>query len=161
MTLPLDELDYYALLGVPADAALTQVKRAFREFAERWHPDRFAGDPARAAEASRIYRRGTEAYRVLTHPEQRRRYDQQRKRGRLRLDPLAAAAASLRPGAAAGRADAIAVRARPFVVRAEQALAAGDLRQAKLNYKIALQHDPDSEPLRQKLAEVEGRLAPR
>lgn len=161
MPLQLDELDYYALLGVSEDAGVQEIKRAFRAFAERRHPDLFAGDPGRVAEATRIYRRATEAYRVLTHTEQRRRYDEQRKQGKRRLDPLTAGTASLRPGAASGRPDAVPPRARPFLTRAEQALAAGDLMQARLNFRIALQHDPGNEQLRRRLAEIEDRLTQR
>jgi curved DNA-binding protein CbpA len=150
MALSLDELDYYALLGVSHDASLSDIKAGFREFARRHHPDRFAG----AAEAARIYRRGTEAYRVLTHPQQRSLYDQQVKQGKLRLEPQAAA--SVRP-VRSGVPEPVHARARPFLARADQALAAGDLKQAKLNYQVALQHDPGSELLRQRLAELESR----
>jgi curved DNA-binding protein CbpA len=159
MGLSLDELDYYALLGVSSNASLGEIKAAFRAFALRHHPDRFAGDGAGVAEAARVYRRGTEAYRVLTHPQQRRCYDEQVKQGKLRMDPEAAA--SLRPSSRSGVSDAVHARARPFLARADQARAAGDLKQAKLNYQIALQHDPGSELLRQRLAELESRQAQR
>lgn len=158
--LRLDELDYYTLLGVTADASVPEIKEGFRAFALRHHPDRFAGDEGAAAEASRIYRRGTEAYRVLTHPQQRRRYDEQYKQGKLRLDPQITSSSS-RPSGRSGGPDAVHARARPFLARADQALAAGDLKQAKLNYQVALQHDPGSELLRQRLAEVESRLTHR
>jgi DnaJ-class molecular chaperone len=160
MSQRLDELDYYALLGVAPEAGVAEIRSGFHAFARRYHPDRFAGDAARAAEATRIYRRGTEAYRVLSHPEQRRCYDEQRKQGKLRMDPQVAS--SVRPSGRSGApTDAVHTRARPFLARADQALAAGDLKQAKLNYQIALQHDPGSELLRQRLAEVESRLTPR
>ncbi|HET8934551.1 MAG TPA: DnaJ domain-containing protein [Polyangiales bacterium] len=152
MALQLDELDYYSLLGVTADASISDIKAGFRAFALRYHPDRFGGDE----EAARIYRRGTEAYRVLTHPQQRRCYDEQYKQGKLRMDPQTGSA---RPRS--GGPDAVHARARPFLARADQALAAGDLKQAKLNYQVALQHDPGSELLRQRLAEVESRLVQR
>jgi curved DNA-binding protein CbpA len=159
MQLPLDQLDYYALLGVTPDASLADIRAGFREFARRHHPDCYAGDARSAAEASRIYRRGTEAYRVLTHPQQRRAYDEQVKQGKLRLEPQAAG--SVRPGARSSAPEAVHARARPFLARADQALAAGDLKQAKLNYQVALHHDPGSELLRQRLSEVESRLAQR
>jgi DnaJ-class molecular chaperone len=159
MGIELDKLDYYALLGVAPEASLADIKAGFRAFAGRYHPDRFAGEERHVVEATRIYRRATEAYRVLAHPQQRRYYDEQLKLGKLRLDPQTAGSA--RPNARSGRPDAVHTRARPFLARADQALAAGDLKQAKLNYQIALQHDPSSELLRQKLAEVETRLTQR
>jgi curved DNA-binding protein CbpA len=159
MRLRLDELDYYALLGVGPDASLADIKAGFRAFALRNHPDCFAGDEQGVAEATYIYRRGTEAYRVLSHPQQRRCYDEQYKQGRLRMEPQAAA--SLRPSGRSGVPEPVHARARPFLARADQALSAGDLKQAKLNYQIALRHDPNSELLRQRLSEVDSRLAQR
>jgi len=158
MARALDELDYYTLLGVAASASVDQIKAGFRAVARRFHPDRFAGDPRRQAEAMRIYLRATEAYRVLTHPEQRRLYDVQLRDGQLRLDPETATR-SQRPSQVVGGGEGgLAPRARAFVLRAEQARAADDLKQARLNYQIALQHDPGSRWLRRKLDEVEGLL---
>jgi curved DNA-binding protein CbpA len=160
MTSRMDELDYYAILNVPADATVDAIKEGFRAFARRFHPDRFAGDPERVSQATRIYQRGTEAYRVLTNLEQRRIYDSQRSQGQLRMDPEVARR-SVRPSAAPARVDSVAPRARPFAARAEQALRNGDIKQARLNYQIALQHDPNSETLQKKLADVEGQLKAR
>jgi len=154
MPLPLDQLDYYALLGVAPDAGLAQIKAAFRAFAREYHPDRYRGDAQRLAEATRIYLRATEAYRVLSHPRQRALYDAQRAAGSLRLDPQASVGLRSVPP----RRDGVHARARPFLVRAEQAMAAGDVRQARLNIKVALTHDPTSEVLNAKLAEIDRRL---
>lgn len=82
----LDELDYYTLLGVPDDADADAVKRAFRSFARKYHPDRFAeADDAKKKRADRIYRRGSEAFQVLTDPESRKLYDTALARGVVRL----------------------------------------------------------------------------
>lgn len=159
MSLRLDELDYYALLGVGPEASLAEIKAGFRAFALRYHPDGFAGDQQGVADATHIYLRATEAYRVLSHPQQRRCYDEQYKQGKLRMDPQTAA--SLRPSGRSGVPDAVHARARPFLARADQALSAGDLKQAKLNYQIALRHDPNSELLQQRLAQVDSQLAQR
>jgi curved DNA-binding protein CbpA len=157
MARQLDELDYYALLSVSRDASVDEIKAGFRAFARRYHPDRYAGDTQRTAAATRAYVRGTEAYRVLTHPEQRRAYDVSLGQGQLRLGPQPIGRSG-RPGTAEGQGEGIPVRARPFVARAEQALAAGDLKQARLHYQIALQHDPQSGALKKKLADVEAQL---
>lgn len=159
---PDKELDYYTLLGVPFDATSDVIKAGFRDFARRFHPDRHMADLDRVEEATRIYRRGTEAYRVLSNPEQRRFYDERLRSGERGLSPQAVAAHSQRPSRAPGPAsrESVPARARPFMARAEQALAAGDLKQARLNYQVALQHDPQSTLLRQKLAEIESQLKP-
>lgn len=163
MARSLDELDYYTLLGVSSEASIDAIKAAFRTFARRFHPDRFAGDAQRVAEATRVYLRATEAYRVLSHPEQRRTYDELRRQGHVRMDPQAARR-SLRPSMPPGHGVSSVpppARVRPFVARAEQALGTGDLKQARLNFQIALQHDPGNELIRQKLAEVEAQLKSR
>lgn len=164
MARQLDELDYYALLGVAPDAAADAIKAGFRAFARRFHPDRHVGDLQRVRDANQIYLRGTEAYRVLMDPEQRRSYDDCLRAGVLRLAPRALGAgnqsqrASGPAGPAGGSRASVPARARPFVARAEQALARGDLKQARLNYQVALQHDPNSALLRNKLAQIEGQL---
>jgi curved DNA-binding protein CbpA len=86
MTDKLDALDYYTLLGVSDDAPEREIKRAFRKFARRYHPDQHAGAPDDKREkAMRIYRRGSEAYQVLTDPESRKTYDEALRRGMVRL----------------------------------------------------------------------------
>ena len=43
----------YATLGVAFDAPLSEVKRAYKRLMQAHHPDRFAHDPARQADATR------------------------------------------------------------------------------------------------------------
>ena len=54
--------DYHAILGVPADASLADIKKAYRRLARKYHPDRNNGDQAAAAK----FRDITEAYEALT-----------------------------------------------------------------------------------------------
>ncbi|MBX6364039.1 MAG: J domain-containing protein, partial [Gemmatimonadetes bacterium] len=59
---------HLSTLGLGPDASLEDIKRAYRELTKRWHPDRFAGEPALQAEATEELRRIVEAYRALTRP---------------------------------------------------------------------------------------------
>ncbi len=68
--------DYYNVLGISRNATQDEVKKAYRGLARRWHPDRNPGDPR----AAQRFRDITEAYRTLSDPDKRRRYD--------RLGPL-------------------------------------------------------------------------
>lgn len=62
--------DYYSLLGVSKNASLDEIKRAYRQLAMKWHPDRNK-DPG----AEEHFKRINEAYAVLSNPEKRQAYD--------------------------------------------------------------------------------------
>jgi hypothetical protein len=64
-------LDCYAVLGVPRDATLRQVKAAYRKLAKRHHPDACPGDPSAAAR----FRDITDASNILSDPVSRQIYD--------------------------------------------------------------------------------------
>ena len=49
-------------------------------------------------------------------------------------------------------------RARPFAAEALRAFRDGDYKTAKLNLKMALQHEPDNAHLKAQLADVEQKL---
>ena len=61
--------DYYEILQVSPRADRDTVERVFRHLAKRYHPDNL--DSGNADTFSQI----VQAYRVLTDPEQRARYD--------------------------------------------------------------------------------------
>ena len=63
--------DYYAALGVPRDADLEQIKKAYRKLARTHHPDL---SKASGAEAS--FKEAAEAYATLKSPEKRAAYDE-------------------------------------------------------------------------------------
>ncbi len=67
----MERRDYYEILGVDRSANETQIKRAYRALAMRYHPDRNNGDP----EASKRMKEINEAYAVLCDPQKRRVYD--------------------------------------------------------------------------------------
>jgi len=65
------EKDFYAILGVPADADAAAVKKAYRKLARKLHPDQKPGDKA----AEKRFKEIGEAYAVLSNVEERKQYD--------------------------------------------------------------------------------------
>ena len=63
--------DYYEVLGVPRDADAATMKRAYRQLAMQFHPDRNPDDPS----AEDKFKEATEAYTVLSDEQKRKRYD--------------------------------------------------------------------------------------
>jgi molecular chaperone DnaJ len=64
-------MDLYIVLGLGRTASTTDIKRAYRRLARRFHPDINPGD----REAAARFRQIVEAYETLVDPDQRRRYD--------------------------------------------------------------------------------------
>jgi len=156
----LDLLDYYTLLGVARDASPDQIRQAFHTFALKFHPDNHSESAEKLRRATQIFRRGAEAYRILRDPAARKAYDSGLQTGKLRLgaeDHPDAAGGARRPGSSAKTVKNR--QARPFWTKAKRAIKAEDWQQAKLNLKIAMQHEPESELLQENLEMVEAKLA--
>jgi len=63
--------DYYEVLGVSRNASDSDLKKAYRRLAMKYHPDR---NPGKEAEQS--FKEAKEAYEVLNDPKKRSAYDQ-------------------------------------------------------------------------------------
>ncbi|MBF0531562.1 MAG: molecular chaperone DnaJ [Candidatus Omnitrophica bacterium] len=66
--------DYYEILGVEKNADITQIKKAYRSLALRYHPDRVEEKEKKAAEEK--FKEISEAYGVLSDAKKREMYDQ-------------------------------------------------------------------------------------
>src|SRR5579862_721379 len=74
----LDDLTYYELFGIPSEASADEVRAAFHEFCDTFHPDRHvARSPDERRALSSIFKRGSEAYLVLSDGGLREHYDTQ------------------------------------------------------------------------------------
>ncbi|WP_440998623.1 molecular chaperone DnaJ [Fodinibius sp. SL11] len=69
--------DYYEVLGVSKDASESEIKKAYRKKAMKFHPDRNSEDP----KAEKKFKEASEAYEVLSDEQKRQRYDQFGHRG--------------------------------------------------------------------------------
>ncbi len=64
--------DFYDILGVTKSANATEIKRAYRKIAMKYHPDRNPDNK----EAEKKFKEAAEAYSVLSDENKRRQYDQ-------------------------------------------------------------------------------------
>ncbi len=64
--------DYYEVLELDRNASESEIKKAYRKQAMRYHPDRNLGDK----EAEAKFKEGAEAFEVLSNPDKKQTYDQ-------------------------------------------------------------------------------------
>ncbi|MBR3042032.1 MAG: molecular chaperone DnaJ [Eubacterium sp.] len=67
-----EKRDLYEVLGVSKNATDNELKKAYRVLAKKYHPDANPGDK----EAEAKFKEASEAYAILSDPENRRKYDQ-------------------------------------------------------------------------------------
>ncbi|MGB3151032.1 MAG: J domain-containing protein [Maribacter sp.] len=65
-------IDYYHVLGITKKASETDIKKAYRKLARKYHPDLNPND----IEAEKKFKQVNEANEVLSDPEKRKKYDE-------------------------------------------------------------------------------------
>lgn len=63
--------DYYKILGIDKKASASEIKKAYRKLALKYHPDKTKGDKTMEKKFTKI----SEAYAVLSDPQKKNQYD--------------------------------------------------------------------------------------
>jgi DnaJ-class molecular chaperone len=162
----LDSISYYDLFRVPPEANADAVRDAFHAFAETFHPDVHQWrHPNEQAAIGYIFKRGTEAYRVLSDPQLRVRYDEALANGILRPESLVVEmegpkSMSMSPAATSNRlVDKVRTPgARPFILRVEELVKKGDPQQAKIQLVMAMHMDAKNPALEAYAKELDEQI---
>jgi len=67
--------DYYKILGINKNASTEEIKKAYRQLVQKYHPDKFYGK-AEYQEMNEKFKQINEAYQVLADLEKKQMYDQ-------------------------------------------------------------------------------------
>lgn len=144
--------NYYEILRLQLGSTDAQVKAAFHAFALRFHPDQLVDDGSDVvAAASELFKRGVEAYQVLSRPELRERYDKELAKGRIRMDldkkdseppPLPQRTLEMIARTPAGK---------KLAAKADRLLSIGKLEEARVQLTSAFQQEPNNEELQERI----------
>lgn len=68
--------DVYEILGISKDASESEIKKAYRKAAMKYHPDKFSGaSEEERKQAEEKFKEINDAYQVLSEPEKKKLYD--------------------------------------------------------------------------------------
>jgi DnaJ-class molecular chaperone len=151
----MDELDYYQILHLERNVAVSDIKRAFHSTSRNFHPDTNRHlEPELRELTARIAKCVTEAYCVLRDPPRRRAYDDFLSKGmglRMQLAEAKAASAKKQTDETQGKT----VQGRQFYQKASEDIAGGQWSAAERNLKMAITFEPDNKVFKEKLEEVQ------
>jgi curved DNA-binding protein CbpA len=144
--------NYYEILRLGYAATGPQIKAAWHAFALRFHPDRLVDEGPEVARASaEIFKRGVEAYGVLSRPDLRKRYDDGLRKGAIRLDLDARPAAPPAPAVRTLEMIATTPSGKKLAARADRLIAIGKLEDARVQLTGAYQQEPENEELAERI----------
>lgn len=158
----LDELDYFQLLEVAANADQRQIRDAYHRFSRDLHPDRFRHFPDAdlRARADRLFKRITEAYYVLRDDGRRAQYSADvsspLRAQKLRYSDESESQKQAKRRRALLDQTGSTPRGRECYQLALRELEAGRHPSAVRQLKMALAYEPQNELFKEKLREAEA-----
>lgn len=155
----IDEMDYYQILKVGQRAFSAEVKRAYFDQSRIYHPDKYYNeDPALLAMVTKVFKRISEAYGVLSDPKKRAAYTRAiNSPNRKQFLRFNAKLLEQQPGGAPEDEGQTAM-GKKYYQMAKTAMTNKDYQSAKINLQLAAKMEPDNQTFKAKLAEVEETL---
>ncbi|HUT54635.1 MAG TPA: DnaJ domain-containing protein [bacterium] len=156
----IDELDYYQVLRVSQKSFTAEIKKAYFDQSRYFHPDKYYGeDPQILGMISRIFKRITEAYKVLSDEDKRAAYN----KGLAQPDRLRfvrfdlKALEQIKTGGAPENEGQTAM-GKKYYQLAKQSINNKDYKSARINLQLAAKMEPTNQTFRLRLQEVEELL---
>ncbi len=159
----IDRMDYFEILSVRPGISSHDIRKAFLRLSRQYHPDRFfsSADPELKEAVHKIYKRISEAYHILSDPSRQVLYHQQisgpdrDKKLRYQSDVTASSTT---------RRDDLACttpQGKKYFSLGLTALRQKNLGAAKMNFKLALELEPDNPAILEQLSKIDTVVKPR
>jgi hypothetical protein len=160
----IDELDYFQILKITAEASVADIKSAFYRESRTYHPDRYfhLADQEAKSRVNEVYKRITEAYYVLRDDVKRRRYhaDITSPQRAQKLRFTEASEVETKQQVKKEQEEQIGVhpKGRQFYATAMKDVEGSRWSSAERNLKMALTYEPSNARYKEKMLEVQAKL---
>ena len=151
----LDELDYFQILKVPQNATPEAVKAAYFRESRNYHPDKFYNEsPDITKKVTAIFKRITEAYKILSDPETRADYTDgingPNRAKNLRFTHGIDGAGGVKED------EGQTPMGRKYYQMGKIAMNNLDYKGAKINFQLAAKMEPNNETFKKRIEEVDA-----
>ena len=144
--------NYYEILRLKPGVSDAEVKAAFHTFALRFHPDQLVDEgPEVSDAAAELFKRGVEAYQILGKKELRDRYDNELRKGRLRMDADKKDSAPPPPPMRTLEMIARTPLGKKHAAKADRLISIGKLEDARVALTSAFQQEPANAELQDRI----------
>lgn len=161
----LTDVDYFQVLRIPYEAKVPEIKKAFYRESRTYHPDRFfhLQDEDVKTDISTVYKRITEAYYFLKDDAKRKKYlmdiASPERKAKLRFNEVSEVETKQLQKKEQEEQIGTHPKGRQLYATALKDIEAKRFGDAQRNLKSALMYERENARYKEKLAEVEQRLA--